>query len=306
MQRRDLLRHLALTAGGVSLSSLAHAQHTQPQRVLRIAHITDVHIQPLIGAAKGFETCLHHLQSLDVKPDLIINSGDCVMDAHKRTIHNTDKQWKLFNEVLKSENSLPIIHCVGNHDICCEGDSQKTFEDGKRWAMDEMAMNRRYYSYATPQWHIIMLDSVQKKKDGSWYTAHLDEEQFDWLKKELAQIPENKPVLITSHIPILSACVFFDGDNSNNGKWEVPGSWMHTDAKAIAELFYKHKNVKLALSGHIHLTDRVDYNGVSYCCNGAVSGRWWFGKYQHTEAGYAVVDLCDDGSFQNQYISYHQ
>ena len=87
-------------------------------------------------------------------------------------------------------------------------------------------------------------------------------------------------------------------------KWEMPGGWMHTDAKQISEVFNQHKNVKLAVSGHIHLTDRVDYNGVSYCCNGAVSGRWWFGKYQHTEAGYAIIDLYDNGSFTNTYVSY--
>ena len=110
--------------------------------------------------------------------------------------------------------------------------------------------------------------------------------------------------MVISHIPILSACVFFDGHNMKNEKWEVPGSWMHTDSKQISELFHKEKNVKLAISGHIHLTDRVDYNGVSYLCNGAVSGRWWAGKYQHTPAGYAVIDLYDDGSFVNNYIEY--
>jgi 3',5'-cyclic AMP phosphodiesterase CpdA len=170
--------------------------------------------------------------------------------------------------------------------------------------MDEMSISKRYYSHDTDQWRFVMLDSVQRKKDGSWYTAHLDDEQYDWLKSTLKATPDDKPVMVISHIPILAACVFFDGDNSNNGKWEVPGSWMHTDAKRISNLFDDHKNVKLAVSGHIHLTDRVDYNGVSYCCNGAVSGRWWFGKYQHTEAGYAIIDLYDDGSFTNTYISY--
>lgn len=307
MQRRDLLRQLALSAGGLSLSQMAQGHTltaTPPKRVLRVAHITDVHVQPLIGAAKGFENCLHHIQSLEVKPDLIINSGDCVMDAHKRKPHNADKQWKLFNDVLKNENSLPIISCVGNHDICCEGDSSKTFEDGKKWAMDEMSIGQRYYSHDTPDWNFIMLDSVQRKKDGSWYTAHLDEEQFDWLKDQLNNTPSHKPTMIISHIPILAACVFFDGNNIKDEKWEVPGSWMHTDSKRLSELFHQHKNVKLAVSGHIHLTDRVDYNGVSYCCNGAVSGKWWFGKYQHTEAGYAVIDLYEDGSFSNNYVSY--
>ncbi len=313
MQRRDLLRQAGLLAGGLSLpslvkanSKLAESSVATPKRILRIAHITDVHIQHLIGAAKGFEKCLHHIQNQDIKPDFIINSGDCVMDAHRRKHENVQKQWSLFNEVLKTENSLPIHHLVGNHDICCEGDSNSNFEDGKKWAMDEMSLNSRFYSFDKKDWHFVMLDSVQKKKDGGWYTANLDDEQMDWFRQDLSQIPDNKPTMIISHIPILSACVFFDGDNmkEKENKWEVPGSWMHTDAKQISEVFNHHKNVKLAVSGHIHLTDRVDYNGVSYCCNGAVSGKWWFGRYQHTEAGYALIDLYDDGSFTNTYVNY--
>jgi Icc protein len=308
MQRRDLLRQAGLLAGGLSLPNFVKANQptTSPKRVLRIAHITDVHIQPLIGAAKGFEKCLHHIQRQDIKPDFIINSGDCVMDAHRRKHENVQKQWRLFNEVLTSENSIPIFHGVGNHDICCEGDSNSNFEDGKKWAMDEMSMNKRFYSFDKKDWHFVMLDSVQKKKDGSWYTAHIDDEQMDWFKHDLKNTPDSKPTMIISHIPILAACVFFDGDNMSEkeGRWEVPGSWMHTDAKKLSGLFDNHKNVKLAVSGHIHLTDRVDYNDVSYCCNGAVSGRWWFGKYQHTEAGYALIDLYDDGSFTNKYVSY--
>ena len=52
-----------------------------------------------------------------------------------------------------------------------------------------------------------------------------------------------KNTMIISHIPILSACVFFDGHNMKNEKWEVPGSWMHTDSKQISELFHKEKNI---------------------------------------------------------------
>jgi 3',5'-cyclic-AMP phosphodiesterase len=308
MQRRDLLRSAGLLASGISLPSFikANPKSITPQRVLRVAHITDVHIQSFIGAAKGFEKCLHHIQNQSIKPDFIINSGDCIMDAHGRKEGHVQKQWKLFNEVLKTENSLPIFHSVGNHDICCEGESATNFEDGKKWAMDEMGMNQRFYSFDKKDWHFVMLDSVQKKKDGSWYTANLDETQFDWLKNDLRQTSDNKPTMVISHIPILAACVFFDGNNmkEQEGRWEVPGSWMHTDSKKISELFDDYKNVKLAVSGHIHLTDKVDYNDVTYCCNGAVSGRWWSGKYQHTKAGYAIIDLYDNGSFTNQYVNY--
>lgn len=303
MQRRQLLKNLGLlSAGAAVLPPVSQAKNNLPKRVLRIAHITDVHVQPLIGAVKGFEKCLHHIQSLETKPDFIINSGDCIMDAHGHKDNKVKKQWELFQKVIKTENSLPIYNCVGNHDICCEGDSGHTFEDGKKWAMDEMSLDKPYFSFDKNDWHFVALDSVQKKTDGSWYTANLGEAQTDWLKNDLDKTEKN--TMIISHIPLLSACVFFDGSNMKNGKWEVPGSWMHTDSKQISEIFHEENKVKLAVSGHIHLTDRVDYNGVSYICNGAVSGRWWFGKYQHTPAGYAIIDLFDDGNFTNTYVEY--
>jgi hypothetical protein len=61
--------------------------------------------------------------------------------------------------------------------------------------------------------------------------------------------------------------------------------------------------VKVCLSGHIHLVDRVDYLGVSYLCNGAVSGAWWKGPNQEFGNGYAIVDLFPDGAFTS---TYHQ
>lgn len=303
MQRRKLLQNLGLlsTANLITGNILA-SPITTSKPILRIAHITDVHIQGMNGAVNGFEKCLHHIQNLAHKPDFIINSGDCIMDAHGHKTGKVKHQWELFRKVLQSENSLPIYSCVGNHDICCEGQSNSSFENGKKWAMDEMQLEKPYYSFDKNDWHFVALDSVQKKNDGSWYTANLGEEQLNWLAHDLKQT--TKPTMVISHIPILSACVFFDGQNMKNERWEVPGSWMHTDSKAISDLFHKHKKTKLAISGHIHLTDRVDYNNVSYLCNGAVSGRWWSGQYQHTPAGYAVIDLYADGSFSNEYVTY--
>jgi Icc protein len=304
MHRRKLLQNLSLLSAANFLPETLSANIVSPLKkpILRIAHITDVHIQGMIGAVNGFEKCLHHIQNLTEKPDFIINSGDCIMDAHGHKQAKVKHQWELFQKVLKSENSLPIYSCVGNHDICCEGDSGHNFEDGKHWALDELALAQPYYSFDKNGWHFVALDSVQKKNDGSWYTANLGETQLDWLKNDLENTKKN--TMIISHIPILSACVFFDGNNMKNERWELPGSWMHTDAKQISEVFYKQNQVKLAVSGHIHLTDRVDYNGVSYLCNGAVSGRWWSGKYQQTPAGYAIIDLYEDGSFENKYVQY--
>jgi hypothetical protein len=38
--------------------------------------------------------------------------------------------------------------------------------------------------------------------------------------------------------------------------------------------------------------------------NGAVSGNWWKGKRYFTDNGYAMVNLYNDGSFENEYVPY--
>lgn len=305
MNRRDLVKRIGAGLAATSLSPWATAHPTTtPQRALRIAHITDVHMQSLVGAAKGFERCLHHAQNLPEKPDLIINGGDAIMEAHGRQADSVKRQWELYRQVLTSENSLPVLNCVGNHDIWCRQETKEAFMGGRQWAMDELQMTSRYYSLDRAGWHIVVLDSVQPKADGSWYTAHLDDEQYHWLEADLKAVPAQTPVLVVSHVPILAACVFFDGQRFTDENWNVPARWMHSDTVRLTNLFHRHPNVKSALSGHIHLVDRVDYDGVSYFCNGAVSGAWWFGKYHHTAAGYALVDLYSDGSVVNQYVNY--
>jgi len=303
MQRRNLLKTLGMATGGLSIPNLAITQSFRPRRVLRVAHLTDIHIQPHLWAGRSFEKCLHHIQNLSDRPDLIVNTGDSVMGSHGISKEKASKEWRLYHEIISSENSIPLISCIGNHDIWHP--QQGMFDDGKKRAMNEMELQLPYFSIDKNGWHIIVLDSVQSRPEGTGYLASLDEDQFHWLKNDLRVTPAQTPVLIASHIPILSASVFFDGDNLKGGNWVVPGSWMHIDAAKLVSLFNKYENVKLAVSGHIHLLDRVTYNNISYCCNGAVSGNYWMGKYKETGPGYAIIDLFDDGSFSNEYIKYH-
>lgn len=303
MNRRTLLQSLGISA----LSGLSHAgfaEQASSKIPFRIAHITDVHMMPLIGAAKGFEKCLHHIQSLQHKPDLIINSGDSVMDAHRSGLGVAKKQWNLWNSVIEKELSIPIVQSLGNHDIYMKTENAQGLLDGKKWALDHLKTSNSYFSKDLGYWHLISLDSIQPNQEGKWYTGKIDEAQLDWLKTELSHIPSHKPILIVSHIPILSACIFFDGNRFEKNQWNIPGRWMHEDALELKNLFSLHPNIKLAVSGHIHLLDRVEYNGVTYCCNGAVSGAWWSGPYQETQPGYALIDLYPNGTFSNQYISY--
>lgn len=309
--RRELVRvSVVATAGIAGASALAAADNTPKQdrrRVLRIAHLTDIHAQPERQAGAGLAACLHHVQSQSDRPDVIFTGGDSVMDSLGANEARVRMQWDVFCRVLKTDNSLPIEHCIGNHDVwgLNRKDSHTTGAEpkyGKKWAMEILGLSRPYRSFDRAGWHFIVLDSTFPIEQG--YTARLDEEQFAWLKDDLAKVKAGVPVLILSHIPILSAAAFMDGENEKAGDWQVPGAWMHIDSRRIKDLFVKHPNVKVCLSGHLHLVDRVDYLGVSYFCNGAVCAGWWKGAYQECEPGYALVDLYADGACTRQYVSY--
>lgn len=315
INRREAISVFGAAAIGAGLTSSAQAQSNSParKRVVRIAHLTDIHVQPERHANEGMIACIHHVQSLDDKPDMILTGGDHVMDTFEQRDDRTKLQWGLYHAILQAECSIPTRGCIGNHDIWgwaksksgCTGDEPNY---GKKRATDMLSLNERYSSFdltgrSGRKWHCVMLDSTQPSDDEG-YKAYLDEAQFDWLERDLAAVPAKTPVLVLSHIPIVSAMTGLYARRDERGDSNLSGSLAHIDAVKIKNLFAKHPNVKLCLSGHLHHVERVDYNGVSYLCNGAVCGNWWKGKHHDCSEGYAVIDLFEDGSFETQYVTY--
>ncbi|MEX0741461.1 MAG: metallophosphoesterase, partial [Phycisphaeraceae bacterium] len=278
------------------------------KRVLGVAHLTDTHVMPERISEAGMTAALHHVQSLNAPPELILPGGDAIMDSFATDKARADAQWKIWHRVLQDECSLPVRNCIGNHDLWgWDKPSSKTTGDepgwGKARAVSEFGSADRYYSFDQAGWRFVVLDSTHPRGE-SEYVGKLDEPQFEWLAAQLQRTPAAMPILMLSHIPILAAAAFFDGDNEASGNWRVPGAWMHIDARRIKDLFAKHPNVKGCLAGHLHLIDQVRYNDVTYCCNGAVSGGWWQGPNRDCNTGYGLVDLYDDGTFENRYVVY--
>lgn len=316
VSRRWFLQKSGAAATGVALAGLPKLLRASPRgfqkprsrRSLRIAYLTDIHIQPELQAPEGLTACLRNLRSLSDQPDLIINGGDAIMDALGATEERTQLQWKLWNELMKDMPER-VEHCLGNHDIWGwnKTKSHTTGKEplfGKTWAMTSLGMEKPYRSFDAGSWHFVILDSTFPNEE-KIYEARLDEEQFAWLERDLSSVQRSTPVVVISHIPILTACGFFHVPNSEKtGDWVMLGQLMHLDAARIMTLFRKQPNIKLCLSGHIHLTDRVDYDGITYVCNGAVSGAWWKGRFRETDPGYGLIDLYEDGSFSCDYRVY--
>ncbi len=300
MKRRNFLGALGTSALAVStLSFTTNAAPDAPKnRLFRIVHLTDMHIFESEKVARGIKQLLKEIHQLEDKPDFVLNTGDNIMDALKHSKEEVEQQWNAWTRYYKNELQYPLYNCIGNHDVWGWGLKEQPIQNdplyGKAWALKMLELKNRYYSFEHKGWKFIILDSPASVNEGS-YTARLDDEQFKWLASELENTASSTPVCIVSHIPILSASVFYDGDNLKDGNWQVPGAWMHTDSKKIKDLFYKHKNVKAALSGHIHLADKTEYLGVQYHCNGAACGGWWDGNYQEFGPAYAIIDFYANG-----------
>ncbi len=307
--RRSLLKLAGMAGAATLLPGLAFADGRKGKvgrkRLLRVAHFTDSHVHHDGPGGKWLGKALEHANNLTDKPSLILFGGDMVFDGPAVDASNMASQWAEFKGVMNNSNDIPVQYCIGNHDIWgwnLPSADVRHPQYGKSWALETLEMTHPYYSFDKSGWHFVVLDSVAKHHHG--YIGRLGHEQLEWLAQDLSQNCD-RPTMILSHIPLLSACCSFFGDSEQDGnRWHVPGALMHIDSRHTKNLFLKHPSVRLALSGHIHLVDRVDYNGVSYLCNGSVAGNWWQGPFQETPPGYTLMDLYDDGTWHREYVKY--
>lgn len=305
-------------AGAVAASSWAAggAAVAAAGRPLRIAHLTDIHVQPELASGKGLAACFAHVQSLaergEPAADLIVTGGDTIMDCMEAGRDRTQAQWDLWQKVKADACSLEVKSVVGNHDVWgwTKSKAQTTGQEqryGKAWACEQFGRPLPYESFDRGGWHIVLLDSVYPHGEG--YVGKLDDAQWDWLEKDVAAVPASTPVVLVSHIPILSVqplAAASAGGHGGDGKpaFSVSGGMVHVDHPRFQKLFARYRNVKACLSGHLHIVERVDLGGVTYLCNGAVSAGWWKGLHRGTDFGYAVVDLHPDGSIDCRYVPY--
>ena len=281
------MKRTILAAVVLAIWSFVSAANAAPARepALVVAHITDAHLRSEFDAPARFRAALRHLRKHYPEIAFVLNTGDSV-DGVKNHDDAVAK-WGYWRTGVEEElEGIPMHSVLGNHDI--EGPADDPL-CGKAGACSQFKMPSRYYSFDQGGWHFVMLD-------GNGFGG--DKKQMAWLEKEFNT---TTPVAVVSHQPIFSvgAALFSPGDFMEN--------W-----KGLMSLFVKHPNVKLCLSGHVHVLDKAWYNGVTYVCGGAMSGYWWErekssdGKsaFHETRPGYGIVKLYADGSSEYEYVKF--
>lgn len=297
MHRRHFLTSAALATLAARLPAAAPAAAE-----FQFAFLTDIHVQPELGAADGFRQCLAAVEQLSVRPAFILTGGDLIMDALEVGPERIRTQFSLFDECLK-RTELPVHHTIGNHDVV--GWSPRATvhpgeqDYGKKIFAERYGRGQTYRSFDHEGWHFILLDSIGQNKESLDYEGWIDEAQLAWLRRDLAATGPLTPIIIASHIPFYSV-------------WHqvLKGPSFALDGKALVRNLFSFRalfdayNIQLVLSGHGHVVEKIEIGKVTYIQGGAVSGMWWKGPVFGKPEGFGTVTCRRDGSWAWQYRDY--
>ncbi|MFV0590750.1 MAG: metallophosphoesterase family protein [Draconibacterium sp.] len=258
--------------------------------------MTDIHVTEERNATKGLIQAIDTINSL--APDFVLTGGDNIMDALAQTYERSDSLYSLFTQTTGKLN-MPLYSTLGNHEVFGlykkSGVDPSHNEYGKK--MYENKIAKRYYSFDHKKWHFIVLDGIGTTEDRHYY-GHVDEEQLNWLKKDLEQTGKNRPVVVSIHIPLLSiGAQIMEGPTK-----ALSESSVVTNAHEVIELLEQY-NTKLILQGHLHFLEDIEYNGIHYITGGAVSAQWWQGARFGMEEGFLKIDISGD-DFKWRYIDF--
>jgi 3',5'-cyclic AMP phosphodiesterase CpdA len=276
-------RHF-LSLVGASAASCAFPRVSEAQaRSFSFLFVTDTHIQPELDATEGVAMAMR--QARAISADFCIQGGDHVFDALGVPKARARQLFDLYAKT-EQEMGLKVHHTLGNHDCfgvyTASGALPTDPEYGKKMWSERFGPT--YYTFDHKGVHFIVLDSIGITPD-RFYEARMDDDQLAWLRQDLAALPTGTPIIVTTHIPLVTAVPSYTppSPQAAHGNGFVNGP-------AAIKLFEGH-NVLAVLQGHTHVNEEVMWHGVPYITSGAVCGNWWHGTRLGTPEGFTVVTV---------------
>jgi 3',5'-cyclic AMP phosphodiesterase CpdA len=235
MSRRQLMRHagwfgaaVVLTvAGGEVISQVADgrsATGTDGTGTLRFVQVSDSHIgfngPANTNVTESFTEAINQVNGLGFRPDFIMHTGDL-------THLSTPAQFDQVHQMMSGLRTDRIFVVPGEHDSV--GDGGKAYR--QRFAQNTQGDG--WYSFDTHGVHFIALvNTLSLEKLG-----HLGNEQIEFVRRDLAGLSSDTPVVVFSHIPLFAMYA----------KW----GWGTDDALQVLNLLKRFSSVT-CLNGHVH------------------------------------------------------
>jgi 3',5'-cyclic AMP phosphodiesterase CpdA len=304
-------RFLTATAAGTAsaallplLGSSSRAQEVSP-RGFRFVFMPCIHLRRDLRSPEGFANALQAVSKLSPAPDFILTGGDMCQNMRDQTLEQSEEITELFLKIYRENCTLPVHHCLGNHDLAAWNKVAESANDsryGKNLTLRKFGMKDRYYSFDHAGWHFVALDYMRVTEPGR-FTAEIDGEQMQWLGEDLVR-NKARPAIVVTHAPVVSAVeLFSDRAKRTEEALAVPFGRVISNAPDLVETA-KGGNVRAFISGHLHLVERLELLGQTFICSGSASGQQWNGPRMGTPEGFGVFDCRADGTFDFRYQSH--
>ena len=307
--RRKFLQTLAAASAAAALPSIpilnnrvantiAAAAKPQPPASFDFAFFTDTHIQPELDAAHGCQMAFAKIAA--AKPEFAICGGDLVFDALGAS---RSRAGMLFDLYQRTEQAIqaPLHHAIGNHDlygVFTQSGAVPTDPGyGKKMFEDRIGAPT-YNSFDHRGYHFIILDSIFPTPDRLW-EGRIDDAQLHWLAHDLAIIPPNAPVIVITHVPLITGYLAYGPKSDGTPRHDTVSV---ANSPEVIALFQSH-NILAVLQGHLHINELVNYKNCQYACCGAVCGNWWHGPRLDFPEGFTIVSLRE-GKISWRYETY--
>lgn len=235
MSRRQLIRHtawfgaavgFAVTGGEVisHVAGRAAAQHTRAQPTLRFAQISDSHLgftgAPNPDVAATFGRAVDQVNSLGYTPDFVIHTGDL-------THLSAPEQFDQAKQMMSALKTPHVFTVPGEHDSVDDAGQKYRSVFGAGSAGDG------WYSLDVAGVHLIALvNTLNLRKLG-----HLGADQLEFVKKDVARLSSDTPIIVFSHIPLFAM---------------YPQWGWGTDDAAQALSYLRRFASVTCLNGHVH------------------------------------------------------
>ena len=270
-------------------SSLRGITLDQHLKTLRLGFLTDCHAMAEHDAPSWLERTAEIMNSL--RPDLIIGGGDFVHGGFTSTGKTMDQRWVIASSFL-NRLKVRLEPLIGNHDLYepLTADGKVSDNDPRRRWKQHFQRPLTYRSFQFHGYRFLMLDSIKVVGGENPYRGWISNAQMEWLDHELNRIPANQPIILCSHIPFKTSLRDSLGAMIKN----VPGRVRVLNADSVLDKLSQRPLIAI-LQGHIHLNERVEYNGIPCITGGAVCGKWWEGPNMGTYPGIGLVEIIPTG-----------
>ncbi|MEU9987116.1 metallophosphoesterase [Streptomyces sp. NPDC048045] len=248
MTRRQLLRHAGWFGGAVVLtvasgeviSHIADARGAESgtaesgiapagaaaaeNGALRFVQVSDSHIgfqgPANMDVTGSFNEAINQVNSLGFRPDFVMHSGDL---THLSTVGQFDQ----VKQMLSGMQTDRVFTVPGEHDSI--GDAGRAY----RQTFGMGTLGDGWYSFDTHGVHFIALvNTLSLEKLG-----HLGNDQIDFVRKDVAGLSSDTPIVVFSHIPLFAMYP----------QW----GWSTDDALKVIALLRRFSSVT-CLNGHVH------------------------------------------------------